>query len=207
MRFDIFVFILLLMAFTSSGEQTFLSQEESNLILLPLQNLTISGKFSNFDGYFDIVPSKEIGQWGDEFKCEKGHYACGLVYQLHEMASDILQDIGLRCCDSKGVWKYDIPSGLDYRQVSKDNSLIQEFGISINNERGLVQRIWYRCKNDFGVVPFIKDIYSDSSRSIKVDDSNYYLCGVKSKYNTTKVQGKDCKVVYVTKVLFCKVLS
>jgi hypothetical protein len=207
MRFNIFVFVLLLMPFLSSGEQTFLSQEESNLILLPLQNLTIASKYNVMDRYFDILAKNDTLPWGYEYECATGHYACGLVYELPLMISDILLDIGLRCCDSKGIWKYDSPTGLGYRQISKDNSLIQEFGISINNERGLVQRIWFISKNGFEAAPFIKGISSDSSRSIKVDDSSYYLCGIKSQYNTIKAEGKDYKVVYVTKVRFCKAPS
>jgi hypothetical protein len=109
MTYNLFLAILLIRAFISSGEQTFLSQPDESLPepmeLLDTKETTLQSSQECTRPHQDAT---YIGEFTDWLTCGSGDTACGLgLYaQLNQGAGTYLDDsstifIYLECCNNK----------------------------------------------------------------------------------------------------------
>lgn len=178
MRLNIFVVILLLQAFTSSGEQQFLSQSQEESTPMPLMLFELNPAQNNMSLYYTVGNTITTGSgWGPQYDCKEQDgpqgYVCGFSHSENK--------VGLICCDRYG----DQIAFKGGRYAGENNCLsgyITEIGINMKESEKL-QNLWFKC-SDFDYL-WSLNYKEPKGETLKAKQNGRYLymCGAQFKTN------------------------
>jgi hypothetical protein len=204
MSSNIFLVILLLQAYASSGEQGFLSQVENKVGPLELVDVKVEGEYYKTI-YYTVAETKKItNRWDREHNCEDGTFACGVyIFFTTKDAKtsgevDILERIDMLCC-SPG-WK-----DIEYAVIeSSDRDYSGFFTLHTCHPGQFVTGIQSQQVDDAGVTGVriecsdeLKSYIGEGRSDVQYTDllsaskngEKWYVCGFQENYSGGALAG------------------